>query len=225
MVAQKVRIWLIAFIVFTFLVTCGNVLTKNNVTITFGKTNLRFTAGGDDRIPETVPLYSETDIRNSTVGVWQAGGSGTGVCVGTGKILTVYHCVDKPGPVWIVHGGKQHLALIGGYDSTHDLALLTFTPTDPITPLKVAKNDAKFGERITSVGWADTQSTTLWDMTDAGPNGGFQRLANRPFAKGRSGGAIVNSRSEIVGITTSSSVAYGHYTDLTHIRSFLGSNY
>ena len=225
MVAQKVRIWLIAFIAFTILVSCGNVLTKNNVTITFGKTNLRFTAGGDESIPETVPPYSETDIRNSTVGTWQAGGSGTGVCIGTGKILTAYHCTNKPGPVWIVHGGKHHIAQVISSNSGTDLAMLSFTPTDPITPLKIAKHDPKTGEKITSVGWADTQSTTLWEMIDTGPEGGFQRTVERPFAKGRSGGAIVNSRSEIIGITTSSTQFNGYYTDLASIRLLLGSNY
>lgn len=225
MVAQKVRIWLIAFIAITSLVACGNVLTKNNVTITFGKTNLRFTAGGDDSIPDIVPIYSETDIRNSTVGTWQAGGMGTGVCIGTGKILTAYHCTNKAGPVWIVHGGKHHVAQVECCNSLTDLAVLTFTPTDPITPLKIAKHDPKTGEKVTSVGWADTQSTTLWSMTDTGPIAGFQRTVDRPLVMGRSGGAIVNNRNEIIGITTSSTPTNGYYTDLASIRLLLGSNY
>ncbi len=226
MVAQKVRIWLIAFIAFTFFMACINLLRKENVTITFGKENLRITAGvsGNGIVPETVPLFPTEKVYASTVNVRQTTCSGTGVCIGRGQILTAYHCVNKAEPIWVNYNNHQDAAVITKLDVGYDLALLTYSPTESPTVLSLATHTPQTGTSVTSVGWADTQKTTLWNMTDLGPYAGFQRMVDRPFALGRSGGAILNPQGEIVGITTANLTTNGLYTDLDKVRSFLGGN-
>ena len=68
-------------------------------------------------------------------------GSGSGVVVAKGYVLTNYHVVEDATRLEIVSGGETYEAVLAGSDETLDLAVLKVTVDFPIEPVVLGDSD------------------------------------------------------------------------------------
>ncbi|BCJ52174.1 hypothetical protein Asp14428_36490 [Actinoplanes sp. NBRC 14428] len=127
---------------------------------------------------------------------------------GRTSILTAYHVIK---PVWAGGGstvrlerdGKSYRATIVDVSPTHDLALLTVTAK--INGLTPARAKPTPGEQILVVGaplgLTDTITTGVVSAVRARVGGpGTMVQIDAPVNPGNSGGPVINTRKEVVGI-------------------------
>ncbi|RSM69423.1 serine protease [Actinoplanes sp. ATCC 53533] len=127
---------------------------------------------------------------------------------GRTRILTAYHVVES---VWtagrttvqLERDGKSYRAAITDVSSTHDLALLTVNAK--INGIAAARAKPTSGEQILVVGaplgLADTITTGVVSAVRARVGGpGTMIQIDAPVNPGNSGGPVINSRKEVVGI-------------------------
>ena len=139
--------------------------------------------------------------------------SGSAFAVGKPKqgrtqILTAYHVVES---VWkkgqttvrLERDGKNYAAAIADVSPTHDLALLTISAK--INGIAAARATPASGEQILVVGaplgLTDTITTGVVSAIRARVGGpGTMIQFDAPVNPGNSGGPVVNTRKEVVGI-------------------------
>lgn len=137
-----------------------------------------------------------------------------------GYILTNYHVV-KDGDVYTVLwlDGTEMDCTLMGYDDGTDIAVLKFTDSAPedAQPIPLGDSDAlQIGELVIAIGNPGAGSESLFGTVTAGIVSGLERSANADnFSRsvsviqtdaaintGNSGGALLNSKGELVGIPT-----------------------
>jgi hypothetical protein len=106
-----------------------------------------------------------------------------------------------------------------------DVAWIKYTASTIPDALPIADEPPREGETVVSSGWADTGRITLCYQKAFGLFDNYRRKTDNPGRPGRSGGALVNSRGQIVG------VHYGHaggriglYSDQPNLRPDAGSD-
>jgi S1-C subfamily serine protease len=127
---------------------------------------------------------------------------------GRTQILTAYHVVEQ---VWtrgrttvqLERDGKNYTATIADVSATHDLALLTIGAK--INGIEAARATPASGEQILVVGaplgLTDTITTGVVSAIRARVGGpGTMIQFDAPVNPGNSGGPVVNTRKEVVGI-------------------------
>ena len=182
---------------------------------------------------------------NSTFGYEEASGAGTGIVLtSTGEILTNNHVIDGATSISVtdVGNGKTYKATVVGYDATQDIAVLQLQGA---TGLKTATLDtataATVGEAVVAIGNAGgtggtpsaaggsviglNQSITASDEL-GGTSENLTGLieVNADVEPGDSGGSLVNSAGQVIGIDTAASGTNGESDPFAAYSSDTSSN-
>jgi len=139
-------------------------------------------------------------------------GSGSGVIISTdGYIMTANHVIDGADSIRVVLNDKRsfNAKLVGG-DASTDIALIKID-ADNLQPIPFGDSDAlKIGEWVLAVGnpFNLTSTVTAGIVSAKGRPVGSGNIVSSSIQtdaavnRGNSGGALVNTRGELVGINT-----------------------
>lgn len=170
--------------------------------------------------PAVARIDTEIDYQN-------AFGAGTGIVLDPGgQVLTNFHVVQGADRVNATVGGRTYPAELVGYDRGRDIAVIqligagglpvaaignsaALTPGEPVVALGNAEGTAAPLTRevgsVTAFGRTVQAEDSLTGASDE-LNGLIEFAA--PVRAGDSGGPVVNSAGQVVGITTAASVSY-----------------
>jgi S1-C subfamily serine protease len=163
---------------------------------------------------------------NSSFSYQSAAGAGTGIVVtSTGEVITNNHVINGATTVSVtdVGNGKTYKATVVGYDETDDIAVLQLQAASGLSTATLGDSStAAVGESIVAIGNAGgaggtpstaggsitglDQSVTASDALD----GTDEQLSgllgvNADVQPGDSGGSLVNSAGQVLGIDTAGS--------------------
>jgi S1-C subfamily serine protease len=169
----------------------------------------------------THPSAGTSDTHPGSVARTPAGNSdvvlkstGTGFFVADGTVVTNYHVIEGATKVEVSWGQTTAEATIAVRDKANDLALLTVTPSglapDPL-PVGVVRDIAE-GEAVMTIGYplsgvlGDRPRITDGIISSATGLDDDPRVCQItvPVQPGNSGGPLLNSRGEVIGVVTSS---------------------
>ena len=149
-------------------------------------------------------------------------GTGSGVIISEdGYIVTNNHVIKDASEIEItLNNKKSYTAKLIGTDSKMDIALLKITADEKLPYTVFANSDSvKIGEWVLAVGnpYNLTSTVTAGIVSAKARNldtGGIQSFLQTDAAvnPGNSGGALVNTRGELIGINTMISSPTGSYT-------------
>jgi S1-C subfamily serine protease len=176
------------------------------------------TSGVSTSINSVADLYDqvhESVVKINTSGS-QGEGTGSGVVLDDdGHILTNNHVVASGGAIDVVlSDGTSASAEVVGRDTGNDLALIkTDLPADKLKPAKLGNSDdARVGDFVIAVGNPFDRDGTVTGGIVSGLGRTLAENGGRPLRQliqsdaainpGNSGGALINSRGEVIGITT-----------------------
>lgn len=151
-------------------------------------------------------------------------GAGTGMVLSSnGIILTNYHVVESSTSIRVTDAnGKTYTAKVIGHDETHDIAVLKVSGASGMTTAKLDTAAATLGETVTAVGQGGGEGT-LYKTSGTITGTGKQITAsdessstnsetlygllqtNAQIVPGYSGGPLMNSAGEVVGMDTAAS--------------------
>ena len=163
---------------------------------------------------------------NSTLSYQSAQGAGTGIVLSsTGEILTNNHVIDGATKISVtdVGNGKTYNATVVGYDAAHDTAVLQLQGASGLQTAKLGDSSkVAVGESVVAIGNAGgtggiptpaggsitalNQSITASDEL----GGNSEQLSgliqvNADIQAGDSGGSLVNSAGQVIGMDTAAS--------------------
>ena len=167
---------------------------------------------------------------NSTLSYEGASGAGTGIVLtSTGEILTNNHVIDGATSISVtdVGNGKTYKATVVGYDKSHDIAVLQLQGASGLKTAKIGDSSkATVGESVVAIGNAGGTGGTPsaaggsiialnQQITASDELGGASEQltglieVNADVQPGDSGGSLVNSAGQVIGIDTAASGANG----------------
>lgn len=163
--------------------------------------------------PAVVNIYSRQYTKNDRTKL-STQGLGSGVIVSAkGYIITNYHVIANADQIVVaLQDGRVAAAQLVGKDRRTDIAVLRIQMNDlPVIPLN-SKYSAKVGDVVLAIGnpYNLGQTTTFGIISAVGRssiNAGSRQdfiQTDAAINKGNSGGALVNTRGELVGINTAS---------------------
>ncbi len=152
-------------------------------------------------------------------------GMGTGmVLTADGQVLTNYHVVDgsESVKVTVADTGNTYTAKVVGADSARDVALLQLSGAKNLSTVTVSQAAAKLGDTVYAVGNGNGQgfltrlqgkvtgineAIDVSEGTTFGPSSRLTDLikTDADVVQGYSGGPLLNSSGEVVGLTTAAS--------------------
>ncbi len=163
---------------------------------------------------------------NSTFSYQSAQGAGTGVVLSsTGEILTNNHVIDGATKISVtdVGNGKTYDATVVGYDASHDIAVLQLHGASGLQTAELGDSaKAAVGDPVVAIGNAGgtggTPTSAGGSITALGQSitandelgGTSEQLSgliqvNANVQAGDSGGSLVNSAGQVIGIDTAGS--------------------
>ena len=167
---------------------------------------------------------------SSTFGYEGASGAGTGIVLtSTGEILTNNHVIDGATSISVtdVGNGKTYNATVVGYDKTQDIAVLQLQGASGLKTAKIGdSSSATVGEAVVAIGNAGGTGGTPsaaggsiialnQHITASDELGGASEQltglieVNADVQPGDSGGSLVNSAGQVIGIDTAASGTNG----------------
>jgi S1-C subfamily serine protease len=170
---------------------------------------------------------------NSTFGYESASGAGTGIVLtSTGEILTNNHVIDGATSITVtdVGNGKTYKATVVGYDKTADIAVLQLQGASGLKTAKIGDSSkVTVGEGVVAIGNAGGTGGTPsaaggsvvalnQQITASDELGGTSEQltglieVNADVEAGDSGGSLVNSAGEVIGIDTAASGSNGSFS-------------
>lgn len=166
------------------------------------------TVAGTSMTPEQIYEYASP----ATVEITAIGGeytsTGTGFFCNTDKyLITNYHVVEAASEAYItIHdGGRYDITGFYGYDEARDIALLTTTYT-PTTVLKSCTDEIQTGESVYVIGSSEGLTASFSSGIVSNSQRNFDGLdfiqITAPISHGNSGGPVLNSSGEVIGIST-----------------------
>jgi S1-C subfamily serine protease len=161
----------------------------------------------------------------STLGFQNGEAAGTGmVLTSTGKVLTNNHVIDGATSIKVrdVGNGRTYGAKVVGYDKTRDVAVLQLVNASGLTTVSLSSSGVQGGQKVVALGNAlgkgGTPSVATGKVTATGKTitasdesaGNAERLhgliqTNAGIQPGDSGGALVNTHGDVVGMNTAAS--------------------
>lgn len=155
----------------------------------------------------------------------EAIGSGSGVIISAdGYIVTNNHVIENTKKIQVtLNNGEEYDATVVGSDPTTDIGLIKIDPKEKLPFLTFSNSDnVKLGEWVLAVGnpFNLTSTVTAGIVSAKSRNIGIinQRTAIESFIQtdaavnpGNSGGALVNTAGELVGINSAISTHTGTY--------------
>ena len=150
--------------------------------------------------------------RESTVRVMRWTGLSNGFPYGSGffvdkdKIVTNIHVVARPGPIFAKLNNKKTIWAVEGvtaYDIEYDIVVLKLAGEG--TPLPLGDSDTvQSGEPVVAVGYPDRKYKVTAGNVHGIRNSDKLLGTTAESAKGSSGGPVLNSKGEVIGIHTRS---------------------
>jgi len=165
----------------------------------------------------------------STDGYQGAESAGTGIVLtSTGEVLTNNHVVEGATSIKVtdIGNGKTYTATVVGYDATQDVAVIQLKDASGLTTASLGDSStAQVGQSVTALGNAGGQGGTPSVATGtvtaldqsitasdelSGVNEQLTGLieTNADIQPGDSGGSLVNSYGQVVGMDTAASSSY-----------------
>jgi len=153
---------------------------------------------------------------------------GTGMILSAnGLVLTNNHVINKATVVnasLVVNAGKKYRARVIGYDSTHDVALIQLIGASDLSPVTFGNSaQVSLGTQVLALGNAEGQGGArpargiINDLdrsiqaNDQGSNTteNLQNMlqTNAQIQQGDSGGALVNSAGQVIGMITAANTS------------------
>jgi len=150
-------------------------------------------------------------------------GAGTGIVLTSGGIvLTNYHVVEGSTSIRVKANGKTYTAKVLGSDETHDVAVIKLQGASGLKTASLDTSKAILGEKVTAVGQggglgtlyktSGTVTATNQRITasDDGSGSNAETLkgllqTNAQIVPGYSGGPLVDSSGEVIGMDTAAS--------------------
>ncbi len=176
--------------------------------------------------PSVIGIRTTTSVRSFFGGNSSSTGEGSGVVYSSdGYIITNYHVIssavtnksDSKIEVFLDSvNSKSYEATVVGYNISTDLAVIKINATG-LTPISIANSDnLKVGQYVITVG--NPGGLEFMDSVAYGVISGLNRVVstdsdvkliqtNAAINPGNSGGALVNTKGELVGITSSKIVS------------------
>lgn len=176
--------------------------------------------------PSVIGIRTTTSVRSFFGGSSSSTGEGSGVVYSSdGYIITNYHVIssavtnksDSKIEVFLDSvNSKSYEATVVGYNISTDLAVIKIDATG-LTPISIADSDnLKVGQYVITVG--NPGGLEFMDSVAYGVISGLNRVVstdsdvkliqtNAAINPGNSGGALVNTKGELVGITSSKIVS------------------
>lgn len=205
-------------------------LTRNEVQSETGQTNRLQLVGNSGEISPVVAIAEK--VTPSVVGVKTFGtaytywgqrianqelGSGSGIIYSEdGYMVTNYHVIENATSVMItLSDGTEYDARIVGSDASSDLAVLKVDAQN-LPAAELGDSDAlKIGELVVAIGNPLGYENTVTDGIVSGLNRQLTNYTdamtliqtNAAINSGNSGGALVNSKGQVVGINSAKLVA------------------
>ena len=169
----------------------------------------------------TLPTYTATEIYNQAVKYvgeitiydksGYAVGTGTGFVMSSdGKIITNYHVIDEAYHADIVINNTRYMiSSVLAYDANIDLAVLKINATG-LTTANICKKSVQTGETVyaigSSKGLTNTFSQGIITQAQRVMDGVVYIQHDAAISGGNSGGPLLNSYGEVIGINTMSRV-------------------
>lgn len=166
-------------------------------------------------------------------------GSGSGVVIAPGVVLTAGHVASHPGLNVLVAPPQGDKGKTKAVDQDHDLGLIEY-PADIVTCpcAKLADHEAELDERVIVVGFpygigATAGRSVVTEGRSQGvmllPDGDVKLIVTAPVAPGNSGGGVYVFRDgewQLVGILVASTPqgAVSIVVPLSDIKAFLAAN-
>ena len=161
----------------------------------------------------------------STLGYQNGEAAGTGqVLTSTGEVLTNNHVIDGATSIKVrdVGNGHTYVAKVVGYDKTHDVAVLQLVNASGLTTVSLSSSGVQSGQKVVALGNAlgkgGTPSVATGKVTATGRTitasdedaGNAEQLhgliqTNAGIQPGDSGGPLLNTAGEVVGMNTAAS--------------------
>ncbi len=178
---------------------------------------------------------------NSTFSYQSAQGAGTGIVLtSTGEILTNNHVIDGATKISVtdIGNGKSYSASVVGYDAAHDIAVLQLQGASGLQTAKLGDSStASVGESVVAIGNAGGTGgtptsaggsiTALNQSITAGDDlgGTSEQLSgliqvNADIQAGDSGGSLVDSAGQVVGMDTAASTSSGSFMQSSGNQGF-----
>ena len=164
----------------------------------------------------------------STLGDENGKAAGTGmVLTSTGEVLTNNHVIDGATSISVtdIGNGRTYKASVVGYDKTQDVAVLQLQDASGLTTVSLGNSaTVSTGQSVVAIGNAEgkggqpsvvTGSVTALNQSitasDEG-SGSSEQLTglietNAPIEPGDSGGSLVNSAGQVIGMDTAASTS------------------
>ena len=137
-------------------------------------------------------------------------GRGSGFVVAAGRVLTSAHNLRDQTVAVTFADGRAEQGAVHGVDADGDLVVID-VPTGDVAPLTFAADLAGLGAAVVAVGRGGHRTRTTLGFVSAvdqafhGPRGRVVRGSlehTAPLARGSSGGPVLNTAGEVVGINT-----------------------
>lgn len=197
------------------------------VLLVFWNASLQVKLDEIDGIDGAASLYREPvdlsgfikEVSQSIVDITCGDGGGTGFAYDLGGmndgfktfVVTNYHvvdeCIEEDAELSVTHDADNQVATkssLYGWDKENDLALIEIAKELPT--LKDATDFAKPGWWTMAIGNPATESGVLFNATSFGHIVGVEdeyfNYTSAVINRGNSGGPLVNSRGELIGINT-----------------------
>jgi S1-C subfamily serine protease len=161
----------------------------------------------------------------STLGYQQAEAAGTGmVLTSSGEVLTNNHVIDGATSIKAtdIGNGRTYTAKVVGYDKSHDVAVIKLVGASGLDTVSVSSAGAEVGDKVVALGNAGgkggapsvvtgkvtglDKNITASDESSANSEqlSGVTRT-NANIQPGDSGGALVNTSGDVIGMNTAAS--------------------
>ncbi len=152
----------------------------------------------------------------------QKGSTGSGVIItGDGYIVSNYHVIKGADELTVtLNNQKTYKARVIGFDAKNDISVLKIDATEKLSYIPFGDSDAvKIGEWVLAVGNPYNLTSTVTagivsaKSRDLGGDNNIQSFIQTDAAvnPGNSGGALVNTKGELIGINTAISSKTGSY--------------
>lgn len=159
------------------------------------------------------------------------------VLTADGYILTNYHVIEGASQIQVVLNGDAYDATVVGSDPSSDVSVLKVEPGEtPLTPIKVGdSSQVRVGQWVMTLGtpYGESESVSVGIVSGLSRTSSLSLDSSQVYYvgmiqsdaminSGSSGGAMVNSDGEFIGMTTLSSSQSGDWAGMSYA---IPSNY